>query len=233
MQLPFFYEPGITVSVAPFILSEETSKHCIQVLRMKAGEQIQLTDGCGNLCTATITQEHKKHCSVAVSNHVFVAPVARRVEIAVALVKNNTRMEWLMEKLTEIGIAAITPLVTARTEKQHFRSERMHGILISAMLQSRQTHLPVLATPLAFDQYVAQDFAGQKLVAHCIEEDKTSLATIPAADKARLLIGPEGDFTPAEIAFALQHGYKAVSLGQTRLRTETAAMVGAVLLVNK
>ncbi len=242
MALPFFYKADIYKQSGFIALDEATSKHVIQVLRMKLDEQLQLTDGAGNLVTAAIADDNRKRCTVKVIAAVQVPQPARNITIAISPVKNASRFEWFLEKATEIGITGIIPLICERTEKQHFRQERMNGVLVSAMLQSQQSWLPVLQEPVKFNQLIATATQQQKFIAHCLENEKKSLhhyliqssnhpiSTSP--NQHIILIGPEGDFTPAEIAAALEKSFVPVSLGNTRLRTETAGMVAAVLLAN-
>ncbi|MFT4153815.1 RsmE family RNA methyltransferase [Parafilimonas sp.] len=231
MSLPCFYEENIQQPA--HILSEETSKHCVQVLRMKAGERLQLTDGKGHLFTAIIMDADKKHCGVKIEAASFRSQAASSVSIAISLLKNPSRFEWFLEKVTEIGVNEIIPLICDYTEKYNFRSDRMHNILVSAMLQSRQTWLPLLHQPKKFDVFVDEDFDGIKLIAHCAEEDKRSILDIVNPPKNKLiLIGPEGDFSAAEIGHALKKNFIPVTLGGTRLRSETAGMVAAALLAN-
>jgi 16S rRNA (uracil1498-N3)-methyltransferase len=232
MNLPYFYEPDISIQTTHFTLSEETSKHCIQVLRMKEQEALNLTDGKGNLFTAVIASAHKKNCTVNIVQHSFTEKNARQVSVAISLVKNNTRFEWFLEKATECGITEIIPLLCHRTERQHFRFDRMNNILISAMLQSQQTWLPVLQEPTAFDKIATSSTYQQKLIAHCLEEEKKSIKELSLQNNIQILIGPEGDFTKEEIQSALQQNFKPVSLGNTRLRTETAGIMAAFLLKN-
>ncbi|MBS1626792.1 MAG: 16S rRNA (uracil(1498)-N(3))-methyltransferase [Bacteroidetes bacterium] len=231
MQQSYFYEPTIK-NISPFILSEETSKHCIQVLRIKEGEFINLTDGKGNLFTAQIKQADKKHCVVNILSNQYNPTQKRVISLAVSLTKNNSRFEWLLEKATEIGVSEIIPLLCKRTEKQHFRFERMNNILIAAILQSKQTWLPILHNPTTFQATVQSSSYQQKLIAHCIENEKTSITDLPLSNNIQILIGPEGDFTEEEIQLAQKHNYLSVTLGNTRLRTETAGMVAATLLLN-
>lgn len=229
MNLPYFYEENIQQPI--HILSEETSKHCIQVLRMKEGEQLQLTDGKGNLFTASINDADKRNCAVKIEAANYEQPTASHVSIAISLLKNSTRLEWFMEKATEIGVKEIIPLICERTEKENFRFERMHNILVSAMLQSTQTWLPQLHQPKKFDAFINEDFDGLKLIAHCVEEEKKSLSELISQHKNKLiLIGPEGDFSGNELKAALENNFIAVTLGNTRLRTETAGVVAAALL---
>ncbi|MFN5134460.1 MAG: RsmE family RNA methyltransferase, partial [Chitinophagaceae bacterium] len=146
-----------------------------------------------------------------------------------------SRFEWFLEKATELGITEIVPLLCERTERQHFRYERMKGILLSAMLQSKQLWLPALSEPVKFEEYIQQTSSSNKitkLIAHCEDAQKQQLSSLPIAEfsDSVILIGPEGDFTPTEIKIALQHQYLPVALGETRLRTETAGVAAAVLL---
>jgi 16S rRNA (uracil1498-N3)-methyltransferase len=231
MNLPYFYEPFITPP--HHILTEETSKHCVQVLRMKEGEQLQLTDGKGNLFTATIIVADKKHCNVKIESSSNRQPATSNISIAISLLKNPTRFEWFLEKATEIGVREIHPLICRRTEKESFRFERMNNILISAMLQSKQVWLPQLHQPKKFNVFINESFEAIKLIAHCKEENKSSINTLHLKNKnVLMLIGPEGDFSQQEIDDALKNNFIPVSLGNTRLRSETAGIVAATLLCN-
>lgn len=235
MQLPFFYINQYNPSQKEIVLDEDTSRHVVQVLRMKEGEQLNLTDGKGNLITAEITDEHKKHCTVKIIDSRFTSHVSRHITIAISLLKNTSRFEWFLEKATEIGVSEIIPLICERTEKQKFRQERMKGIFISAMLQSQQTWLPKLHEPVRFGDLVIRQFGDcEKMIAHCIDVEKQPLhLQIFKSSNRVILIGPEGDFTKQEIELALQNDFIPVSLGETRLRTETAGVVAAVLLAHK
>ncbi len=228
MALPVFF--SLQIDSSGFItLDEDTSRHIVQVLRMKPGESLQLTDGMGNLATVVITDDHKKKCTVNIIQQTCQPKPARQVSIAISLLKNTNRFEWFLEKVTEIGVSEIVPLLCDHTEKQHFRYERMKGILVAAMLQSQQTWLPVLHKPIPFNQAVEQTTSALKLIAHCENSNKQSIYKI-AQSSTQILIGPEGDFSSEEIAFALQQKYLPVTLGSTRLRAETAGVAAAVLL---
>ena len=170
MALPFFYITD--VSSNNIVLNEETSKHIVQVLRMQNGEQLQLTDGKGNLFTCEITDNNRKRCAVKITKTTNQQRPTSNVTIAISLLKNSSRFEWFLEKATEIGVAEIIPLICTRTEKQSFRHERMNGILISAMLQSQQTWLPVLHEPQPIEKVITSSNYAQKLIAHCEEADK-------------------------------------------------------------
>ena len=232
MTLPFFYIPEYTPSQKEIVLDEDTSRHIVQVLRMTEGEKLNLTDGKGNLITAEIADAHKKHCSVKIIDSRFTTHDSRKVTIAISLLKNNSRFEWFLEKAIEIGVSEIVPLICERTEKQKFRYDRMKGICISAMLQSQQTWLPLLHEPKQFSHLAIEQFDDQqKFIAHCEESgQKKDLSTFKPFNHSTIFVGPEGDFTKQEIELALQNNFVSVSLGKTRLRTETAGVAAAVLL---
>lgn len=234
MTLPFFYISGFDPSQKEIVLDEDTSRHVIQVLRMKEGERLNLTDGKGNLMTAEIADAHKKHCAVNVQAVSHELRATRQITIAISLIKNTNRFEWFLEKAAEIGVSEIIPLICERTEKQKFRYDRMKGICISAMLQSQQCWLPELHEPVKYIEYI-KSITGNtdltKLIAHCEEPvEKQNLSTFKPLNHSTILIGPEGDFTKQEIELALQNNFIPVSLGETRLRTETAGVVAATLL---
>ena len=233
MQLPFFFEeilPGNSV----LIMSEESSRHMVQVLRMKEGNKIQITDGKGHLFTGEITSAHKKKTEVTIEKKEFFPSKNPKIAIAVSLLKNTGRFEWFLEKATEIGVGEIIPLLCKRTEKNYFREDRMKTILISALLQSRQVWLPELRTPEKYPE-VINNISGFdiRLIAHCLEDgQKRTLQEFSVNHNSSkiIFIGPEGDFTPGEIEQALSENFVPVSLGENRLRTETAAIVAAVKL---
>jgi 16S rRNA (uracil1498-N3)-methyltransferase len=235
MSLPFFFTEPINDTYPIVVLDEENSKHIVQVLRMQAGKQIKLTDGLGNIYIVEITEAHKKRCVVKIISKEFTAQTKNKVCIAISPVKNNSRLEWFLEKATEIGVTEIVMLMCERTEKQNIRLDRMKGILISAMLQSKQAWLPVLEEPKKYTEYVKSIQSSNKFIAHCEEDKKTSLKEITnqLTSQSTILIGPEGDFTKEEIALALQNNFIPIALGSTRLRTETAALVAATLLCVK
>ena len=203
---------------------------------MTQGKQLNLTDGLGTIYTAEILDAHKKKCTVKFIQTSKQDKSSNAVCIAVSPVKNNSRFEWFLEKATEMGVTEVVPLICDRTEKQSLKFERLRGILISAMLQSQQAWLPVLHEPIKFEKFVKENTSANKFIAHCEDAEKNSLKEIliknvhQPTNHSTILIGPEGDFTKDEIAFALQNNFSAVALGNTRLRTETAALVGAVLL---
>ena len=234
MSLPFFYKEDLVASNTDIVLDEPTSKHIVQVLRMQNGEQLQLTNGKGILFTAEITDNNRKRCSTRILQTTNYKPQTTNITIAISTVKNNTRFEWFLEKATEIGVAEIIPLICTRTDKIVFKFDRMKSILVSAMLQSQQCWLPALHEPTKFNALVKSSSQQQKFIAHCIDDAKRNLSDLNNGSLSSkiILIGPEGDFTADEIELALQNHYSAVSLGETRLRTETAGIVAATLLVN-
>lgn len=232
MALPFFYISDYT-GEEQLMLDEDTSRHVVQVLRMKQGDKLNLTDGKGNLLTCEITEAHKKECAVGVKEIKNQKPSPQNISIAISLLKNPSRFEWFLEKATEIGVNEIIPLICERTEKEKFRYDRMKGICISAMLQSQQCWLPVLHEPQPFNEQTIKEFnQQQKFIAHCEDETKAQLTNQLINQSSLILIGPEGDFTAKEIELALQNGFQPVALGETRLRTETAGVVAAALLAN-
>jgi 16S rRNA (uracil1498-N3)-methyltransferase len=228
MTIPFFYEPAIGQQTI-VELSEETARHVGQVLRMRQGEPLNLTDGQGHLFQCVLQTVAKKTAVVKVQTTTSEPAPTVQVAMGVSLLKNASRWEWFLEKATEIGVKEIFPLLCERTEKQHFRQDRMQAIAVSAMLQSQQTWLPQLHAPMDYRQLLGQFKFSTKLIAHCLpDENKTP--TPKATTSTLLLIGPEGDFSPDEIVLAKNAGYQPVSLGNQRLRTETAAIVAATCL---
>jgi 16S rRNA (uracil1498-N3)-methyltransferase len=227
-ELPLFFYAGLQAGSGEIQLDEETRRHVVTVLRMQPGEKIELTDGQGNSCTAIITLADKKKLLIAPGAFIKHPPVERTLWLGISLLKNASRFEWMLEKVTEIGITHIIPLLTERTARQHFRQERMQQIVVSACLQSRQYHFPQLLSPSSLDQFLQTALPASRYIAHCMHGEKSLL---PGTDQdAVLLIGPEGDFTATELSQAVGAGFRPVSLGQSRLRTETAGIVGAVLL---
>ena len=224
MQL--FYTPDIDPSNLQYFLNEEESKHCTRVLRLENGAEVQLIDGKGGLYGATIKEAHPKKTVLQI-NSVATAFNKRNhyLHIAVAPTKNIERMEWFLEKATEIGIDEITPIICQHSERKEVKVERLNKIITSAIKQSIKAYHPLLNEPVSYNQFLTRPFDGQKFIAHCEKGDKTTLqAELIKQEKYLVLIGPEGDFTPQEIDDALQNGFKAITLGDSRLRTETAAL---------
>ncbi|MCW5914698.1 MAG: 16S rRNA (uracil(1498)-N(3))-methyltransferase [Chitinophagaceae bacterium] len=234
MQLPFFYDERVGGVRGIISLSAENSKYIAQVLRMKPGERIILTDGKGAEVTAEISMADKRTTEVTIIERKLHTLPEVRTAIGISLLKNENRLEWFVEKATELGISAIILLQCERTEKKSCRTGRLESIMVSAMLQSRQFFLPKLTGAIALKELINDQGYDQRLIAHCIEErQRMVLKDVSDARKSRLLlIGPEGDFSPDEVAIFEEAGFIGVSLGHNRLRTETAGIAAAVLLVS-
>ena len=225
-----FYAPDIKPDME---LPQEEAGHCIRVLRMKEGDRICLTDGKGCFYDAVISAVSGKRCMVHIENIKEQAPLWNgRIHIAVAPTKLMERNEWFVEKAVEIGVDEITFLKTDHSEREVIKPERIEKIAVSAMKQSQKATLPVLNGMVPFRSFIEKDFKGDKFIAHCEPGNKMNLRdkVVPGRDTL-VLIGPEGDFSPAEIDMALKAGFVPVSLGPSRLRTETAALV-AVHIMN-
>lgn len=235
MSLPYFHTAILDNKDGLLFLNEETSRHITGVLRMQKDEEVLLTNGAGVKARAIIVDDHRKKCVVKILAIEKEDAQQPKIAIAISLLKNTARFEWFLEKATEIGVNEIFPLLCDRTEKEKFRFDRMNNILVSAMLQSQQCWMPALSEPVAMKEILAKSYA-QKFIAHCLPNEKIQLAdrlrdSKPSgAESALILIGPEGDFTPAEIETAIDHNFTPVALGDTRLRTETAGIVAATLL---
>ena len=219
-----FYTPQIADGINT--LSEEESKHCVKVLRLAEGDEISLIDGAGGYYIATIADANPKRCSFVVMQK--TESYGRRnysIHIAISPTKNIDRSEWFVEKAVEMGIDQITPLICQRSERRSLNTDRLEKIILSAMKQSIKAYKPSLNPPTAFDKFVAVERNGAKLIAHCIETDRKSLKSMVGAEcEYTVLIGPEGDFSPEEVDFAVKNGYQCVHLGPCRLRTETAGL---------
>lgn len=219
-----FYAPDIIDCPE---LPESESQHCVRVLRKQTGDMIDITDGKGFFYQATIIDAHPKHCKVEI-NHVIPSslPWTNTIEIAIAPTKNIDRIEWFAEKATEIGINKISFLKTRYSERKDIKSDRIQKILISAMKQSVKATIPLLESMTDFKKIITQDFNGRKFIAHCYQKEKALLSSLyNKGENVLILIGPEGDFSEEEVDLALQYGFEAISLGDSRLRTETAALV--------
>ena len=231
MDLPYFFEQVLPNKHQTIRLSAETHKHSAQVLRMKPGDGLLLTNGNGLLCKATISETDKKQTLVTITEQVQHPQPERKISIGLSLLKNAGRFEWFLDKATELGVYEIIPLLCKRTEKQHFRYERMQQITIAAMLQSKQTRLPVLQQPTTVYSVLSQQKNSCKLIAHCHEGHKQTIQKFHSEKEICILIGPEGDFTEEEVAQAIQQQFIPITLGTTRLRTETAGIVAATLSI--
>lgn len=231
MEIPYFYEEDITAAEGLINLSAETSNHCVKVLRMQREEEIALTNGRGMLIKALLENADRKRSIAKIISHQQFPKPEKHVSIAISPLKNAGRMEWFLEKATEIGVSTIRLINCARTERSYYKPERFKNILVGAMLQSKQVYLPELHEPEDYSRAISKGVYQQKFIAHCIDEMKTPLSSVNLQQSAQILIGPEGDFTTEEIKMALDTGYVPVELGRNRLRTETAGIVAATLLL--
>lgn len=219
-----FYTPDIQTKTE---LPEEEAQHCIRVLRLTAGDEITLTDGKGNFYRAEISAATNKRCLVNIIETIYQEPLwPCHLHIAMAPTKNMDRNEWFAEKATEIGFDELTFLNCRFSERKVIKTERIEKILVSAIKQSLKARLPVLNEMTDFDKFISRDFKGQKFIAHCYEGEKPLLRDVlQKGEDALVLIGPEGDFSEEEVKKAIEKGFIPISLGKSRLRTETAALV--------
>ena len=224
MQL--FYNATINEVTETFSFDREESKHIIKVLRKKDGDILFVTNGLGKLFKTEIVLASDSKCTVQIVSFEKAPTPIFNLHLVVAPTKMNDRYEWFLEKATEIGIQEITPIICDRSERKVINRERFEKILLSAMKQSNALYLPKLNPAISFKEFMKNKNTGLQLIAHCEETDKKSLKSIlqPNTD-VTVLIGPEGDFSEKEIALALEQNYIPVTLGDTRLRTETAAVV--------
>lgn len=222
-----FYTPDIEDNAVSYALSEEESRHCSKVLRLGIGDHVSLVDGRGGLYEAEIASETKRQVTLAILG---IKPGHQKrnhhLHIAVAPTKNIERLEWFLEKATEIGIDEITPIICAHSERKVIKEDRLVKVITAAVKQSLQAYHPVLNPAISFNDFMKRESSAQKMIAHCIDDSsRTYISDVVQPHGAYLiLIGPEGDFSPAEIDTALQNGFKPLTLGNTRLRTETAAL---------
>ena len=223
MQL--FYNPELTKETTLFTLDTEESRHLLKVLRKKTGDEFHITNGKGLLFTAAITNDDPKNTLATVTSSQKKHAKMHSLHMVVAPTKSNDRFEWFLEKATEIGVNEITPIFCDRSERKTLKMARCEKVIQSAMKQSQQTYLPVLHPPVSFKEFLEKEHPGILFIAHCAEGEKMELKRRVAPDKdITILIGPEGDFTATEIFQAYEKGFLSVSLGENRLRTETAAI---------
>ena len=219
-----FYTPDIDTTLE---LPQEEAAHAIRVLRLTEGDEVMLTDGKGSFYRAEIDMISGKRCYVRIVETTTPDPLWRgHLHLAMAPTKNMDRIEWFAEKATEIGFDELTFLDCRFSERRVVKTERVEKILVSAMKQSLKPTLPILNGMTPFDKFIAQPFAGQKFIAHCYEGEKEPLMqALKPGEDALVLIGPEGDFSPEEVEKAIVNGFRPITLGKSRLRTETAALV--------
>lgn len=226
MQL--FYHPTISEATKEIPFDKEESRHIVKVLRMKDGDTFKITNGKGSFFSAEMINANPKGCLVKILSEEMQQPLPYQLHLAVAPTKLNDRYEWFLEKATEIGISEITPVICDHSERKVIKPERYEKILQSAMKQSLKAYLPVLNKAVPYQDFINSEKATDSLkyMAHCEETNKKSLkAVLLPNEKVTILIGPEGDFSSEEIALAKANGFVPVSLGESRLRTETAAIV--------
>ncbi|WP_396600913.1 16S rRNA (uracil(1498)-N(3))-methyltransferase [Algibacter sp. R77976] len=224
MQL--FYSPDLTENTSQFTFNKEESKHIVKVLRKNIGDTLHITNGNGWLFHAEISVPNINKCTAIIVSKTLQPKHAYQLHLAVAPTKMNDRYEWFLEKATEIGIDSITPIICDHSERKVIKPERFERIIQSAMKQSLSCYLPKLNEAISFQNFIKQDFENDLFIAHCEETDRKSLKQqLEPNTNITILIGPEGDFSVKEIAKALENNFIPVTLGETRLRTETAAIV--------
>lgn len=208
------------------MLNEEESKHCVRVLRLRKGNQINLVDGAGGFYLAEITDEHPKKTQLSIiKKQTDYQKRDHYLHIAIAPTKNMDRMEWFLEKATEIGIDEITPIICERSERKEIKTERLEKIAISAMKQSLKAYLPKINEAVKLNTFLKNRESKHKYVAHCIPSQKKDIVeNFKKNEDYLILIGPEGDFSDEEVNLALQNNFLPITLGSSRLRTETAAL---------
>ena len=223
--MALFYVPDIADN---WELSQDEAAHAIRVLRLTVGSEIEITDGCGNLYITRVASITGKHCYVEA-----VAPTARprnwngSFHLAIAPTKNMDRIEWMAEKVTEVGIDSITFLNCRFSERKVVKTDRVERIVVSAMKQSLKYSKPLVGEMVDFKRFVSAERPGAKFIAHCYDSERVLLKDVlPVGEEVTLLVGPEGDFSPEEVDMAIDAGFRPVSLGSSRLRTETAGLVG-------
>lgn len=234
MQL--FYNPNISETLNSFVFDKEESKHIIKVLRKKESDILFVTNGLGYLFKTEIALASDSKCTVNILSFEKQEPSKYHLHLAVAPTKMNERYEWFLEKATEIGIQEITPIICEHSERKIIKTDRFQKIIESAMKQSLHYYIPKLNEPITYKEFIKKEYSGQKFIAHCEEADKKALKKeLKTKENVLILIGPEGDFSVKEILMALDNKYIPVSLGETRLRTETAAIVAchSVALLNE
>lgn len=207
-------------------LDESESGHAIRVLRLKSGDRVCIVNGMGSRMEGTIESENPRKCQIRTSGALLVEDLpVNPITLVIAPTKNIDRMEWLVEKATEIGIYGFEFILCRYSERKQINIERLRKVAISGMKQSGRATLPILSDMVPVLDWIAQPFAGDTFIAHCYPGDKPHLFhKLQSGRSVRVMIGPEGDFSPDEVKIALQSGFSEVTLGESRLRTETAAL---------
>ena len=230
-----FYHPDLSLPADS--LSEEESRHCTKVLRLNEGDIIHLIDGKGTFCEAVIRKADPGRCLYEILSRINnYGQKSYSLTVAIAPTKNMDRFEWFLEKSTEIGIDQIIPIFCRYSERKELKTSRLEKVIISAVKQSQKAYMPLLSPAIKFQELMKIPFEGNKFIAHCIDGEKQLLknAAIPGINSI-ILIGPEGDFSSAEVEIAVKNGFMPVSLGESRLRTETAGLVAChtINLINQ
>lgn len=222
MQL--FYLPDIESDTC--FLEKEESRHCIKVLRYRRGDILKITNGKGVLAQARITEANPERCTVEISERLFIPKNNSGLHIAIAPTKNSDRLEWFAEKATEIGIDVITPVFCEHSERTTLNIHRLEKVVLSAMKQSLKSWLPVVNLPVSFREFISYKSDGLKFIAYCETGREDKLHNyLKNGVPVTIMIGPEGDFSTEEVRMAIEKGFIPVSLGESRLRTETAGLV--------
>lgn len=233
-----FYTPDLNGDL--YSLNEEESRHCLKVLRLSKGDIVHLTDGKGNLFESEIIEDKSKICLVKVKSNILLSDKLQtasdkqpfafgkrnyRLHIAIAPTKNIDRFEWFLEKATEIGIDEITPIICEHSERRQLRNDRLAKVITSAMKQSLKAWHPILHEAVDFKTFIRKNEDQDKFIAY-LRDGVPMLSQLCRKETGTtILIGPEGDFSPAEVQSAVECGFREVSLGDSRLRTETAGIV--------
>lgn len=234
MQL--FYNPNVSEADSILNFDKDESRHIVRVLRKKSGDIVHITNGKGWLFISELISVEQKYCSAKIISKQEFKKRNYKLHLAVAPTKINDRFEWFLEKATEIGVDVITPIICDHSERKVIKTERFDKIIQSAMKQSLQYQLPELKPLTLFKDFIKQDFTGQRFIAHCEETERKFLKSqIKSRTDITILIGPEGDFSVKEIQTSLKHNFIPVTLGNTRLRTETAAIAAchSVAILNE
>lgn len=217
-----FYDPNISPADLNHTLSEEESKHVVRVLRMKMGDELGILDGKGSLFTCEIVLDNPKRCELKVIEVKTDTKPTEEIHVAVGPTKQMERIEWFIEKATEIGITEITLVECKNSERIKIKTDRLEKKAVSAMKQSHRTFLPKINSLTKVTEFIKQNPNG--LIAHCYDQERAQFNDVFKSTGCPILIGPEGDFTLEEIELAKENGYKTITLGENRLRTETAAL---------
>ena len=224
MQL--FYIPDLDENSKTAIFSSDESRHLFKVLRKKVGDEILITNGNHLMFIGNISAISKNNCEVEISKCEKKEKLGYSLHIVISILKSNERFEWFLEKASEIGITEITPVLCERSEKKFINEKRLNKVLISAMKQSLKANLPILNPIVKLKDYYKSNLSDQLFIAHCNESEKDFLiSSVKPKENVTILIGPEGDFTKYEVEEAVKIGFKPVSLGNTRFRAETAAII--------